>query len=240
MVDATDSTFETAVLARSQTVPVVVDLWAEWCEPCKTLGPILEKVVAETDGRVELVKIDVDANPQSAAAFQVQSIPAVFAIRNREVVDQFVGAMPEAGVRSFVERLVPPKTPADKLAELGTEDALRAALDLQADHPGAVVRLAELLVERATPESAEEALALLARIPETAEVRRVAAMARMGGGSAAGEVVDEGVETRLDALLERVKADETARQELLDLLEVLGPEDPRTSRYRRAMTSRLF
>lgn len=240
MVDATDATFETAVLARSEAVPVVVDLWADWCGPCKTLGPILEKVIAETGGKVELVKIDVDANPQSAAAFRVQSIPAVFAIRNREVVDQFIGALPEAGVRSFVERLVPPKSPADKLAELRTEEAFRAALDLQPDHSGAVVGLAEILVERGTPEAVEEALALLGRIPETAEVRRVAAMARVGGGSAAGAVVDDGVETRLDALLERVKADETARQEFLDLLEVLGPEDPRTLQYRRAMTSRLF
>lgn len=240
MVDATDATFETEVLVRSEAVPVVVDLWADWCGPCKTLGPILEKVIGETGGKAELVKIDVDKNPQAAAAFRVQSIPAVFAIRNREIVDQFVGALPEAGVRSFVERLVPPKSPADKLAELGHEDGFRAALDLQGDHPGAVVGLAELLVRRGRSEDVEEALGLLARIPETAEVRRVAALARIGGTAPVAEAVDDGVEVRLDALLELVKGDDAARQEFLDLLEVLGPEDPRTMQYRRAMTSRLF
>src|SRR5205814_9172302 len=106
-MDVTDSAFETAVLERSTEVPIVVDLWAEWCGPCKTLGPILEKVIAETDGRVELVKVDVDANPRVSATFKVQSIPAVFALFDRRVVDNFVGAVPEAQVRAFVERLAP-------------------------------------------------------------------------------------------------------------------------------------
>ena len=79
-IDVTDATFERDVLERSTTVPVVVDLWAEWCGPCLTLGPILERVIGETGGAVELVKIDVDTNPRSAATFQVQSIPAVFAL----------------------------------------------------------------------------------------------------------------------------------------------------------------
>lgn len=240
MVDVTDATFETDVLRRSATVPVVVDLWAEWCGPCKTLGPVLERVIADTDGKVELAKIDVDANPNSAAAFGVQSIPAVFAMKDAKIVDQFIGAQPEAAVRQFVEGLMPAKSPADKLFELGTEDALRAALDLQPDHAGAVVALADQLVAGGTAEALAEALALLARIPETPEVRRVAALARIGGGQVATAIVGDDVESKLDALLEQVKTDEVARQEFLDLLEVLGPDDPRTMRYRRAMTSRLF
>ena len=235
MKDVTDDTFEADVLVRSETVPVVVDLWAPWCGPCKTLGPILEKVIDSTDGAVELAKINVDENPRSGATFRVQSIPAVFALRDRKIVDSFIGALAESGVREFVARLAPPKSPADRLVEVGTEDALRAALDLQPDHAGAVVALAELLVGSG---STDEALALLARIPETAEVRRVAALARMGGS--AGVPSGDDVSSKLDALLERVKGDEVARQEFLDLLEVLGPEDPRTLRYRRAMTSRLF
>ncbi len=149
--DVTDATFEADVLARSDEVAVVVDLWAPWCGPCKTLGPTIEKVVGETDGKVELAKINVDENPQTAGVFRVQSIPAVFAIRERKVVDQFIGALPEPAVREFVERLAPSKSPADKLVALGTEDGFRAALDLEPGHEAAVVGLAELLVERASP-----------------------------------------------------------------------------------------
>lgn len=235
-LDVTDATFEAAVLERSDAVPVVVDLWAPWCGPCKTLGPILEKVVGETEGRVELVKINVDENPQASAMFRVQSIPAVFAIRERKVIDQFIGALPEPSVREFVDRLAPAASPADRLVTVGTEDALRAALDLEPGHEGAVLALAELLVNQGAP--TDEVLSLLARVPESAEVRRIAALARTGGAAAVS--AGDGVEAKLDSLLDRVKADDDARQEFLDLLEVLGPEDPRTMRYRRAMTSRLF
>src|SRR5829696_3633044 len=121
MTNVTDATFQRDVLDRSATVPVVVDLWAEWCGPCRTLGPVLERVVAETGGQVELVKVDIDHNPQVAASFAVQSIPAVFAISNGKVVDSFIGAVPEASVREFVARLAPAETEADRLAALGDE-----------------------------------------------------------------------------------------------------------------------
>src|SRR2546429_8165611 len=111
-MDVTDELFETEVLERSVTTPVVVDLWASWCGPCKTLGPILEKVVGETEGKVALAKVDVDANPNISTAFRVQSIPAVFAIKDKKVVDSFIGAVPEAQVRAFVDRLAPPKSEA--------------------------------------------------------------------------------------------------------------------------------
>ena len=237
MGDVTDDTFETAVLDRSVEVPVVVDLWAPWCGPCKTLGPILEKVIGETDGKVELAKVNVDENPRVSATFRVQSIPAVFALKDRQIVDHFIGAVPEAQVRQFVESLAPAASPADKLVALGNEDAFRAALDLQPDHEGAVVGLADLLVAKGDESSVEEALALLARIPETAETRRIAALARVGEATSAGA---EDIEAELKSLLERVRADEHARQRFLDLLEVLGPDDPRTGQYRRALTSRLF
>lgn len=237
MADVTDATFDTDVIERSKQVPVIVDLWAEWCGPCKTLGPILEKVVAETGGRVELAKVDIEANRGLAASFRVQSIPAVFAIRDGQVVDQFVGALPEAQVRQFVERVAPPPTEADLLAAKGDEASLRQALELQADHPAAVVGLAQMLVERG---EAADALALLAKVPETAEVRRVAALARVGADGAAApeggqEFVDE-----LEALLPLVKADGAARQRYLDLLELLGAEDPRATQYRKLMTARLY
>jgi putative thioredoxin len=235
VADVTDATFETAVLARSEEVPVVVDLWAPWCGPCRVLGPILERVVAETNGAVELAKVNVDENPQVAASFQVQSIPAVYAVVKRQVVDGFIGALPEAQVREFVARLRPEPSEADRLAAQGDEASLRRALELQPDHPGAVVGLARLLVEQGKP---EEALELLARIPETAEAKQVAAEARLA--KAHVEVPAGGVEELLGQLLERVKEDEAARQEFLDLLETLGPEDPRTASYRKQLAARLF
>lgn len=231
MTDVTDATFQHDVLDRSQEVPVVVDLWAEWCGPCRTLGPILERVIGETGGQVALAKVDIDANPQVAAAFQVQSIPAVFAIKEGKVFDSFIGALPEPSVRDFVAKLAPPESEAGRLAARGDEMSLRAALELEHDHPHAVVALAELLAERG---EGEEALTLLTRVPETAETRRVAALARVG--DAAGDDVTG----RLDGLLDRVKDDEEARREYVDLLEMLGSDDPRTPQYRRALASRLY
>src|SRR5580658_1424073 len=114
-MDVTDDTFQTDVVARSNEVPVIVDLWATWCGPCTTLGPMLERAVAATDGAVELAKVNVDENPQISASFKVQSIPAVFALRDGAVVDGFVGAVPEAQVQLFVDRLSPPPSEADEL-----------------------------------------------------------------------------------------------------------------------------
>src|SRR5687767_615924 len=107
MVDVTDATFETEVLQRSETAPVVIDLWAPWCGPCRTLTPILEAVIAETGGEVVLAKVNTDENPQVSEMFQVQGIPAVYAVKDRKVVSQFVGAQPESVVRQFVAALQP-------------------------------------------------------------------------------------------------------------------------------------
>jgi len=236
MIDVTDETFEQDVLERSKQVPVVVDLWAPWCGPCRTLGPIIEKVVDATEGKVDLVKVNVDDNPRVAATFQVQSIPAVYAIKDGKVIDGFIGALPEKGVAEFVDRLAPPETEADRLVAAGDEESLRKVLEDEPDHEGAVIGLAELLADRG---DGDEALKLLARIPETAETRRVAAKARLGDEAEAASSDGE-VESKLDDLLERVKDDEAARQEFVDLLEVLGPDDPRTSHYRKALTAKLY
>lgn len=235
-IDVTDQSFIEDVVVASDTTPVIVDLWAPWCGPCKTLGPLLEKVVDETGGEVRLAKVNVDENPSISAQFQVQSIPAVFAVKDRKVVDQFVGALPEPAVREWVERLTGAAAPseADQLVAKGDEPSLRRALELEPAHEPAIVALAELLVDKG---DTEEALALLAKIPESAETRRVAAAARLAG---AGVALEDDVEGRLDELLDRVKGDDEARQRFVDLLETLPDDDPRKGRYRRALSSRLF
>jgi len=238
-MDVTDATFQESVVARSAEVAVIVDLWAPWCGPCTTLGPMLERAVAATDGAVELAKVNVDENPRIAQTFGVQSIPAVFAIAGGQVVDQFIGAVPEEQVKAFVDKLAPAPSEADQLVAIGDEASLRAALEAEPGHVGATEALARILIDRG--ESAE-ALATLARVPETPTIRALAAEARLveQGVDVAAESDTGGIEDRLDALLEVVRDDESARQEFVDLLETLGPEDPRTNSYRRALTSRLF
>jgi putative thioredoxin len=233
-IDVTDATFQAEVIERSSTVPVVVDLWAPWCGPCRQLTPIIEKVIAETNGAVALTKVNVDENPQVSQAFQVQGIPAVFALKDGKVIDTFTGARPEAEVKAFVDGLMPSPEDLeiDRLLAIGDEPSLQAILELRPDHHDATVALAELFVES---ERSEQALELLGRIPETAEVRRVAALARTGG---VDETVD--VAEKLDDLLSWAKDDDEARQEFIDLLEVLGPDDDRTAEYRKKLTSALY
>jgi putative thioredoxin len=241
-IDVTDTSFQADVLDRSAATPVVVDLWAPWCGPCRTLGPILEKVVDETDGKVVLTKVNVDENPQVSQAFRVQGIPAVFAVADGKVVSGFVGAQPEAAVREFVDSLLPSEDD-EKIAALlaaGDEASLRQVLDQQPDHHDAIVALAELLADQPEDGAGDEALALLGRIPETPETRRVAALVRTGAPAIDAGGNGEVITAKLDALLDQVRANDEARQEYVDLLEVLGPDDPRTADYRKRLTRQLF
>src|ERR1700722_20047159 len=163
-MDVTDETFQTDVLARSAQVPVIVDLWAPWCGPRTTLGPMLERAVAATGGAVELAKVNVDDNPRIAQSFGVQSIPAVFAIVDGKVADQFIGALPEQQVTAFVQKLLPAASEADVLVAAGDEASLQRAIELEPGHQGATEDLARILIDRG---EGAEALTLLARIPET-------------------------------------------------------------------------
>lgn len=234
-IDVTDATFQTEVIDRSQQVPVVVDLWAPWCGPCRTLGPILEKVIDETGGQVVMVKVNVDENPGISQAFGVQSIPLVVALKDGQPVNGFLGAQPEAAVRQFVGELLPSPTEqaVARLLAQGDEGSLLQALDLDGDNEQVIVALAELWVGAGRP---ADALALLARIPETAEVRRVAAMARLAQSAEPADDYD----ARLADLLPKVKLDDEARQAYVDLLELMGPDDPRTAQYRKQLTAALF
>ena len=232
MADVTDATFETDVVQRSHQVPVVIDLWAEWCGPCKTLGPILEKVIGETNGGVELAKVDVDANPAVAQAFRVQSIPAVYAMVNGEIVDGFMGAQGEPQVREFVEKLAPTEeqNEVERLLEIGDVESLNAAYALAPDNPDVLTALAGKLIEE---RQVDQGLALLDKIPESAETRRLRAVARTGGDT-------DDVDATLATLLATVKTNDDDRQKFVDLLEVLGPDDPRTADWRRKLSTALF
>jgi putative thioredoxin len=234
VVDVTDATFSQEVMEKSMTSPVVVDLWAEWCGPCKTLGPILEKVIAETNGAVTLAKVDVDANPRVSQAFSVQSIPAVFAIVEGKIVDQFVGAKPENEVRAWVAKFAPAASPLAALIAAGDEESLTKAMALDASNPDVLSALATLWLSEGRY---EDVTILLEPYATSAVLATLMARARIGS---AGIDLTGDLDVTLDELLEAAIDDEEQRAKLLQILDALGPEDPRFVTYRRRLANRLY
>jgi len=237
MIDVQDATFEADVMERSMTTPVVVDLWAPWCGPCRTLGPLLEKVVGETGGKVVLAKINVDENPGASAAFQVQSIPAVYAIKGGQVVDGFMGAQPEPAIREFVNKLVGDESAGEIAALLakGDEESLRKAVEIDGENVQAVGMLAVLLLEQ---DNAAEAIAVLEAGPDDPNLEALLAQAREAVMPADAQ---SEIDQRLGRLLESVKESDEDRAEFLDLLEQLSVGNPEaTAEWRRRLSTQLF
>jgi putative thioredoxin len=183
--DVDTATFPQDVLQRSREIPVVADFWAEWCQPCKTLGPALEKVARDADGDFELVKIDVDANPELAQQYAVQGIPTVVAFRDGEEVSRFTGALPEAAIVNWVASVMPDEhdlmIDQARSARLEDDDTtaehlLRQVLDARPDHAEAGTSLAAMLIDRG---DTDDALILLGRLVPDAEIDRLQAAARV-------------------------------------------------------------
>lgn len=247
-MDVTETNFQTAVIERSRELPVVVDFWADWCGPCRQLTPALERAAAERAGKLELAKVDVDANPELAREYRIQGIPAVKAFRDGEMVAEFVGAQPPQAVERFMDSLLPSE--ADALIEAGDEQSLRRALELEPARPEAAVPLARILLDQG---KADEALSVVSNVPGSFAADGLAA--RIGleqEGLPAGldlkpafDAIDAGhlqeaLDRLLDALSSADGAKEDIRRVVVGLLDELGVDDPLAREYRRKLASALY
>jgi putative thioredoxin len=253
VIDVTEATFADEVVQRSMTTPVVIDFWAEWCEPCKQLSPLLERLAVEGGGAWVLAKIDVDANPRIAQMFRVQSIPMVFAVVGGQPFNLFTGVQPEAQIRQVIAEVlkaggVEVEEPSDPRME-AADDAL-----ITGDLDAAEAAYKKILAESPADSAAEAGLAhvLLARRVMGVDAAKALADANANPDDLPAQLLAADVEVlsgdaekaygRLVDVIRRTFGDEreTVRKHLVSLFTVAGPDDPAVAGARRALASALY
>ncbi len=252
VVDVTEATFQAEVLERSLTTPVVVDFWAEWCQPCKQLSPVLERLAVEGGGAWVLAKVDVDANPRLAQMFRVQGIPMVYAVVGGQPVDAFSGVVPEPQLRQWIQAVLKaggvavaePEDPrldeADDALMSGdldvAEQAYRKILAETPTDAAAEAGLAQVGLARRVAGVDPQAALAAATDPDDVDAQLLAADIEVLSGLA------EQAYQRLVGLVRRTAGDdrEKTRQHLVGLFTIAGPEDPAVASARRALASALF
>jgi putative thioredoxin len=260
VVEVTDETFERTVIEGSSERPVVVDLWAEWCGPCRTLGPVLEKVASEREGAFLLAKLDVDANGVGQSLLQAvrsQGIPTVVAFRDGQPVSMFIGAYPEEEVNRFIDSILPTGAELDaKEAEqaagsgdlTGAERGFRDALAEDPENQDAALGLAKLLIGRGDFDEARTLVTKHLPAPEAERLRAAIEVHDWAGGSddgtlaAAKRLAAAGDwAAALPGMMAALAEDrDGARQALLTAFAVLGDEHELVPEYRRRLASALF